>query len=236
MYSDNDTKNISGVPSPSIIMPGDFFSTPGRGISGWLNRKMTCTPRGNHTDRFHFGVIDDPVFDADGYLLDFRTCESIWKGPSELRFFENYIKPSGDIELYRIPGITLDEGIRLAHSISTIGDKRYGFKDILEAALDVGRLLFTGNLPPYKPEQFLFSRNKEYICTEIPAYGADYIGKPIEPPGKPDLWDIPVLYLQAIEEGRLTMYYKGDLRDICVKCSTAYKRQLGERFYKVSFA
>lgn len=204
------------------IQTGDFFSTPGKGFTGWLNEKGTITPAGralpkaewksHQTKRFHFGVIADTVYDTDGNLVDYETRESISKGPSTLRFFERYA--GQDIELYRLPGITPEEGVRLVRSISLIGDKPYGFKDFIAAGFDAFTLCLMGQFPPYTPEQFYFSRNDAYICTEIPAFGADQIGKPVEPPGHPDLWDIPVLYLQAIEEGRLIRYYKGDLKDL----------------------
>lgn len=196
----------------SIIWTGDFFSTRGRGPTGWANQRLTKTPSGHHTDRFHFGVIADPVLDEDGAFVDVETRESIAKGPSTLRFFERYL--GQDVELYRLPGITIEEGIRLVRSISKIGVCGYGFKDFLQASLDVFCLLMALQFPPYTPEQFRVSQNSAYICTEIPAYGAREIARPIEPPDFPDLWVIPALYLQAIEEGRLLMYYKGDLRDL----------------------
>jgi hypothetical protein len=194
------------------IWTGDFFSTRGKGLTGWANQHLTRTPLGNHTDRFHFGVIADPVYDADGRLVDFETRESIAKGPSTLRFFERYL--GQDIELYRLPGITIEEGRRLVRSISRIGMKGYGYRDFLEAGADVFCLLITLQFPPYTADQLKVSANPDYICTEIPAYGARNIGKPIEPPQHPDVWVIPIVYLQAIEEGRLKMYYKGNLRDL----------------------
>jgi len=205
--------NANHIPAKHVeIWPGDFFATKGKGITGWLNRVMTITPLGSHTDRFHFGVIADPVLDEFGQLIDFETRESISKGPSTLRFFERY--RGHDIEIYRLPEITRDEGVRLIRSISKIGEKGYGFRDFLDAAVDVFQLLLTLQLPPYTPSQFMASTNSVYICTEIPAYGAWAIGKPIEPSNTPDLWDIPVLYLQAIEEGRLIRYYKGNLEEL----------------------
>lgn len=195
-----------------IIWTGDFFATKGKGITGWANQHLTKTPLGNHTDRFHFGVIADPVLDAEGKFVDFETRESIAKGPSTLRFFERYM--GQDIELYRLPSITIEEGRRLARSVSKIGMCGYGYRDFLECGVDVTCLLFTLKFPPYTPEQFKVSQNSAYICTELPAFAARAIGRPIEPPGQPDVWCIPAVYLSAIEDGRLTCYYKGDLRDL----------------------
>jgi hypothetical protein len=191
------------------IWPGDFFSTKGKGITGWANQHLTKTQLGSHTDRFHFGILADPVYDTEGNLVDFETRESIAKGPSTLRFFERY--QGKDIELYRLPNITREEGLRLARSISKIGTAGYGFKDFLQAGWDVCSLLILMQFPPYTPEQFRVSQNSAYICTELPAYGARAIGHPIEPPDYPDLWVIPAVYLQAREVDRLILYYKGIL-------------------------
>jgi len=195
---------------------GSTFSTRGKGISGWSSRELTCTPKGSHTDRFHFGVIADQILDGRGRFVDFETRESIWKGPSTLRFFERYM--GEDIELYKLPDITEEEGVRSVRSISAIGDKGYGYEDLMKAGVDVLSLLAHGKFPPYTPEQLKVSQDSVYICTEIPAYAARAIGKPIEPPEYPDLWDIPAVYLQAIEEGRLIRYYKGDLSDLYLQC------------------
>jgi hypothetical protein len=197
------------------IWAGDYYSIEGKGLSGWINEHGTKTPLGSHTKEFHFGIIGDAVYNSDGNFVDFETRESIAKGPSTLRFFKQYT--GKQVSLYRIPNITREENIRAMRSISLIGDKGYGFKDFALCIIDVAMLCTTLQFPPYTPEQFNVSRNDEYICTELPAYAANSIGKNIEPPEKLNLWDIPVLYLQAIEEGRLTRYYKGDLKDINLK-------------------
>jgi hypothetical protein len=190
------------------IWPGDFFSVKMPGFPGWLNRNLTKTPSGKHTDEFHFGVIADPIYDDNGAFVDFETRESISKGPSTLRFFSRY---GGQIvTLYRLPGITKERGLELVRSISNIGDKGYGYIDFLEALLDVFCLCVTLQFPPYSARQLKMSRNDEYICTELCAYGADSIGMPVEPPDSKDIWVIPVVYLQAVDEGRLVKYYEGD--------------------------
>jgi hypothetical protein len=196
----------------SYIWPGDIFSIEGKGISGWVNTNLTKTPRGSHTKEFHFGIIGDPIYDENGKFVDFETRESIAKGPSTLRFFDRYTGQS--VSLYRLPGITKEESLRAMRSISQIGAAGYGFKDFLACGADVIMLMSTLQFPPYTPEKFCVSRNEVYICTELPAYEANSIHKNIEPPGKLELWDIPVLYLQAIEEDRLIRYYKDNLEDL----------------------
>jgi len=196
----------------SIIAAGDIFSTKGKGISGWLSEHGTKTLKGSHTNRFHFGIIADPIYSTSGKIIDYETRESISKGPSTLRFFEKY--NGKDIELYRISGLTKDEGLQLVRSISEIGDKSYGYKDIAIAAWDVFCLFMTMQFPPYTALQFKESSSDTYICTEIPAYGARKIGRPLESDGWEKVWVIPVVYLQAIEEGRLIKYYKGNVIDL----------------------
>lgn len=194
------------------VLPGDFFSTAGSGVLGWLNEKMTKTPKGSHTKRLHFGIISETVLNKDGRFEEIETRESIWKGPSILRFFKRYLDQ--DVELYRLPDITREEGTRMALSISKIGDKGYGYIDYLQALWDIIKLVFRLKFPPYTADQLETSASNEYICTELAAYGANAIGKPIEPKDHLDVWVIPVVYLQAVEEGRLKMYYKGNLKDL----------------------
>ncbi len=191
------------------ILPGDFFGIKGSGVLKCLSSKMTKTPSGTHTDLVHFGVIADKIYNEYGHFVDFETRESISKGPSTLRFFERYI--GQEVELFRIPEISMYDATRLIRSISSIGDKGYGYRDFLNVIVDLGRLLLSGKFPPYTADQFKVSANDKYICTEIPAYGARNIDKPIEPPTSPNVWDIPVVYTQAVEEGRLIRYYKGTL-------------------------
>jgi hypothetical protein len=200
------------------ILPGDFFSTKGKGITGWINEKGTITSIGKslpknewkfeQTDRFHFGIIADEILDENGKCIDYETRESISKGPSVLRFFDRY--EGQDIELYRIPEITQEERIRLIRSISTVGAAGYGFKDFIELAIDTFMNIMSLEFPPYTPAQLKSSRNNTYICTELPALGAFSIHKPIEPSDGLDYPDIPIIYLQAIEEKRLIWYYKSN--------------------------
>jgi hypothetical protein len=204
------------------IWTGDFFSTSGKSITGWINEKCTITPIGqslpksqwkdHQTKRFHFGIIADEIYDKEGKFVDFETRESIKKGPTFLRFFDRYA--GQDVELYRIPNITREEGIRLVRSISTVGEAGYGFKDFGALALDAFMNIMGLQFPPYTPSQLRLSSNGVYICTELPALGAFSIGKPIEPPEGQNYPDIPVIYLQAIEEGRLIKYYSGKLEPI----------------------
>jgi hypothetical protein len=190
----------------TLIQSGDLFSIPGKGLSGWANEHLTKTPAGKHTKEFHFGIIGFPIYKGE-YLIDFETRESINKGPAALRLFAQY--ENKPITFYRLPGITPAQGIELVQSISTIGDKPYGYVDFLEAFFDVMRLIGYFKFPPYTAQDFKFSRNDKYICTEMAAYGCNYIGKPIEPPGYKDIWVIPTVYQQAVDEGRLLKTYSG---------------------------
>lgn len=194
------------------IMPGDLYGIKGNGFTGWIAQNLTITPSGHHTDRFHFGVIGDPVHDINGKFIDFETRESLYKGPSCDRFFKQYLDK--DVELYRAPELTPEEGIRAVRSTSEIGGAFYGYRDFIILLWDAINNMFHGKFPPYTSQQLKYSANDVYICTEEAAYAMRAIGKPIEPPGQENIWDIPTVYLQAIEEGRLIRYYKGSLYDL----------------------
>ncbi len=195
-----------------MIEIGDIFATKGKGFMGWLNTNLTVTPSGHHTDRFHFGVIADRIFDEHGHFVDFETRESLWKGPSCARFFERYL--GEDIELYRLPNLNEGEALRSVRAASEIGGAFYGYKDFVCLLWDVITNISKGNFPPYTSQELKYSANSDYICTELAAYGARRIGHPIEPPNALEIWDTPSVYLQALEEGRLIRYYKGDLKDL----------------------
>ncbi len=179
---------------------------------GWTSKNLTITPSGQHSDRVHFGVIGHPVFDENWKFVDFETRESLGKGPSCARFFEYYL--GSDVELYRLPGITKEEAIRGVLSSSAIGRKAYGYIDLAILGYDAVANMLHGEFPPYTSQQLKYSANDDYICTEEAAYIARVIKRAIEPPGQERIWDIPTVYLQAVEEGRLIRYYKGDLRDL----------------------
>lgn len=198
-----------------ILWTGDIFSTANSGTLGWLNYHMTKTPSGARPTREHFGVIGKAIYDQNRKFIDFETRESIGKGVASLRFFKQYM--GKDIEIYRITDITIEEGIRSYDSISYIGDAKYGYIDYAEAIWDFLSLM-VGSLftvrPPFIANQLKVSQNDKYICTECAAYGPRQIGKPIESKGWENVWVIPVIYLQALEEGRLQLIYKGDLHDL----------------------
>jgi len=183
------------------IWPGDIFATKGKGITGWASRTLTKSPSGRHTDRYHFGIIGHPVFDKEGNFVDFETRESLGKGPSCARFFDEYM--NSDIEIYRASNITRAEGLRAVLSTSLIGRKDYGYIDFLYLIADAVRLMCHWHFPPYTSQDLRYSANDKYLCTEEAAYAMRAIEKPIEPPGQLEIWDIPTVYLQAIEEGRL---------------------------------
>jgi hypothetical protein len=197
---------------PDLIWPCDIFATKGEGIVGWASYHLTKTPSGLHTDRFHFGVIGHPVFDKCGRFVDFETRESIDKGPSCARFFEIYL--GSDIEIYRSPGITKEEAYRGVLSTSAIGRAKYGYKDFVILVWDAVDNMFHRKFPPYTSQQLKYSANDVYICTEEAAYAYRNMDRPIEPPSQERIWDIPTVYRQALEEGRLAKWYKGNLRDL----------------------
>jgi len=184
------------------IWPGDIFATKGKGIWGWASRNLTKSPSGRHTDRYHFGIIGHPVFE-DGKFVDFETRESLDKGPSCARFFAEYAED--DIEFYRAPDITEKIGLSAVLYTSEIGRKDYGYIDFLYLIADAVRLMLHFKFPPYTSQDLRYSANDKYLCTEEAAYAMKRIKRPIEPPGQEEIWDIPTVYLQAIEDGRLVL-------------------------------
>ncbi len=199
---------------PPFIWPSDIFAIKGAGLLGWTAKNLTITPSGHHSDRVHFGVIGHPVFDDGGYFVDYETRESLGKGPTNSRFFLYYL--GKDVEIYRTPGITKEQAMEAVLSTSLIGRASYGYIDFMLMMADAGRLMLHGEFPPYIAQQLKYSANDAYICTEEAAYTRRAINKPVEPPGQENIWDIPTVYLQALEEGRLEMVYKGDLKDLAV--------------------
>jgi len=189
------------------VWSGDGFSIENHNLMGKVNHYGTMTPSGSKTWEYHFGMIADPVFGEQGDFVDFETRESISKGPATLRFFKQYRDQV--VTMYRIPDMTEKQSLEMLRYVSEIGERPYGYKDFLEAGLDVSRLLLTLNLPPYTADQLRVSQNDDYLCTELYAYAARRAGRPVEAPGRKRVWDIPVVYLQAEEEGRLKRYYKG---------------------------
>ncbi len=190
-----------------LIKPGDIFATKGRGFTGWVAEHLTKTPSGTHTDRFHFGIIGDPVFE-NGKFIDYETRESLSKGVSCARFFKQYF--GKDVELYKVVGIR-GKREQMVRATSEIGTCGYGYWDFVCLVWDALNLILRGKLPPYTSQQLKYSANDVYICTEVPGFAMRKIGCPLEPEDSPRIWDIPTVYKQAEEEMRLIRYFKGTL-------------------------
>ena len=183
-------------PYPKLF-PGDIFGVKGGGIAGWLCRHL-ITPS---TDRFHFGLVGDYLPWDDDYVI----LESIGKGIAVGRL--SFYNPE-DIEIYRV-NLSRDPRLRIvnmllrrqvAAELTKVGRARYDW--ILIAQLVVGalRLLATGNLPPWKPEQFPYGINNKYVCTEAGNYGWRAKGHPIIKAG---VVPLPAGYKQALIERRM---------------------------------
>jgi len=202
----------SSIVIPDLLHPADIFATKGEGIVGYASKNFTKTPYGGHTDRIHFGLIGLPKFDILGGFTDFTTGESICKGPALSTFFEHYM--GSDIEIYRMPGISIKDGVAIFLEVSSIGRKDYGYYDYVLLTADAVRLMFHFKFPPYTAQQLKYSANDEYLCTEEVAYAYRKRKHQIEPRGYEKIWVIPTVYLQAVEEGRLEKWYHGDLTDL----------------------
>ncbi len=192
-------------PYPELF-PGDVFGIKGRGISGWACRHLITPP----TDRFHFGVVGDYLPWDDDYVI----LESIGKGIAVGRL--SFYKPE-DVEIYRVVlvGQTPDQRLgklgtelrkRAAAELTRAGRARYDYILIAQIAFGALSLLLRGKLPPWRPEQFPYGRDRKYICTEAAAYCWRAVGHPIIPPG---VVPLPAGFAQALQEGRIRKIFPG---------------------------
>jgi len=186
-----------------ILYPADIGATRGSGPLLWFSQHL-LEPK---TDRIHFFVIGEYLSWDDDYVI----LESIGKGIAVGRL--SFYRPE-DVEVYRVVlGQTPEQRLgklgteefyevrkRAAAELTRVGRARYDY--ILYAQLVLGAitLLFRGNLPPWKPEQIPYGRNKAYICTEAVRYGWRAVGHPIFPD---DVAPTPSAFKQALQEGRI---------------------------------
>lgn len=182
----------------TAFRPGDIFSTPGEGFSGWVSEKFTIP----HTSRFHFGLLSNRITCGD-----WEIRESISKGPAVNRLFLDYYKY--DIEIYRVVGAPDAQAAIAAEALSEIGEEPYGWRDLIKLGYDAVSLMIQGKWPPYRPEQLNLSHGNSYLCTEAANYGYTRAGIPLCKGAA-----IPSAFKQAEIESRLVLIYKGNLTDI----------------------
>ncbi|GAH41697.1 unnamed protein product [marine sediment metagenome] len=151
-----------------ILYPADIGATRGSGPLRWISQHL-IEPK---TDRIHFFIIGDYLpWDKDHVIL-----ESIGKGIAVGRL--SFYKPE-DVEIYRVVlsetpeqrlGNRKVEEIhevrrRAAAELTRFGRARYDYILIAQIALGALTLLLRGKLPPWRPEQFPYGKNKDYKRT-----------------------------------------------------------------------
>jgi len=179
------------------LYPADIGATKGKGPLLWFSRHL-LEPK---TDRIHFFVIGDYLPWDDDYVI----LESIGKGIAVGRL--SFYKPE-DVEIYRVnlgpgplvPKLAHELRRRVAAELTRVGRARYDYILYIQLILGALSLLLRGKLPPWKPEQVPYGRNKAYICTEAARYGWRAVGHPIFPEG---VAPTPSAFKQALIEKKM---------------------------------
>ena len=179
------------------LFPADIGATRGKGPLLWLSQNL-LEPK---TDRIHFFIIGDYLPWDDDYVI----LESIGKGIAVGRL--SFYKPE-DVEIYRVnlghgplvPKLAFELRRRVAAELTRVGRARYDYILYIQLILGALSLLLRGKLPPWKPEQIPYGRNKAYICTEAARYGWRAVGHPIFPEG---VAPTPSAFKQALIEKKM---------------------------------
>jgi len=183
------------------LYPADIGATRGKGPLLWFSQHL-LEPK---TDRIHFFIIGDYLPWDDDYVI----LESIGKGIAVGRL--SFYKPE-DVEIYRVklsgdPRLReVDKLLRrqVAAELTKVGRARYDYILYLQLIAGGISLLLKGKLPPWKPEQVPYGRNKAYICTEAARYGWRARGHPIFPEG---IAPTPSAFKQALIDGKMRQVF-----------------------------
>ena len=183
------------------LFPADICATRGKGPLLWFSKNL-LEPK---TDRIHFFIIGDYLPWDDDYVI----LESIGKGIAVGRL--SFYKPE-DVEVYRVnlghgplvPKLAPVLRRRVAAELTRVGRARYDYILYLQLALGGLSLLLRGKLPPWKPDQVPYGKNKAYICTEAARYGWRAVGHPIFPEG---IAPTPSAFKQALLEKKMRQIF-----------------------------
>ena len=150
------------------LIPGDIFATEGRGIAGWVCRRV-FTP---DTDRFHHGLLWQKTADND-----WITLESIGKGIAVSRLSEY---KSRDIKFYRVncPDEIRD---KVCQELTKWGRYSYDYRLIIKIFLSILwvllRNIFTGKFGKITADSLPYAKDAHFICIEavdLPYYHLEF--------------------------------------------------------------
>jgi len=174
------------------LLGGDIFATEGKGLVGWVCRKV-FTP---YTDRFHHGLLWQKAEDNDWIIL-----ESIGKGITVSRLSEY---KNRDIKFYRV---NCPDEIRnkVCGELTKWG--RYSYDYMLIVKIGFGilwvliRNLFKGKFHKITADNLPYSRDAHFICIEAVDLPYYHLGFAIIPPTR---MPTPSAVKQAELEGKIT--------------------------------
>lgn len=183
------------------LFPADIGAVKGEGPLRWFSENL-IEPK---TDRVHFFLIGDYLPWDDDYVI----LESIGKGIAVGRL--SFYRPE-DVEIYRVnlsrdprmKKLNMELRRRVAAEMTRVGRARYDYILIIQIGVGALQLLVTGKLPPWKPEDFPYGRNRAYICTEAANYGWRVVGHSIIKPG---VVPLPAGFKQALLENRISKIF-----------------------------
>lgn len=183
-----------------MLQSGDLFATKGTGFFGWMARNFMFP----QTDRFHFGVIKQPIHyeDLDSEIIDdWEIIESIGRGVSigRLSFYGG-----ADLKFYRI---SAPEELRatIGARLTELGRAKYDYWLFIKIALQgiwllIWHFLRDGRFSKVKYDELTWGQDAAFVCTELADWGSRLIGYDLVPE---TITATPSALKQAELEGRM---------------------------------
>ncbi|MBI3041063.1 MAG: hypothetical protein HYY80_05390 [Chloroflexi bacterium] len=174
------------------LLPGDIFATEGKGIVGWVCRRV-FTP---DTDRFHHGLLWQKTADND-----WITLESIGRGITVSRLSEYKDR---DIKFYRV-NCPDDIRDKVCQELTKWGRYSYDYRLIIKIGFGILRALlrnlFKGKFSKITADNLPYSKDAHFICIEAVDLPYYHLGFAIIPPTRMPL---PSAVKQAESEDKIT--------------------------------
>ena len=182
---------------------GYIFRVRDDGKLGWLSERMFAP----HTRYVHHGLVSRFYRHERGGRGDYMTVESIGKGVTTGRLYEDYIDKGKEVQILRHTDPKKRAYSSLIVSEATrMGDIHY---DYLLCAYLIGSVIWKlahFKKPPYTPEDFRYRVDGQVICTELVAESAERAGTLVNMDLRyvpPDLLPFPCLFERALIDGTL---------------------------------